>query len=89
MRTCSRCFAILTIAAVDTSESGDLSCSAALTNFRDERQYATFGDVVRVFPVHEMFCVLMYPLPAVKDLCNYSLNLYDDGGVVSIVTDSG
>ena len=36
-----------TTAAVDTSETGDLSTSAALTNFRDERQYSTFGDVVR------------------------------------------
>lgn len=55
-------------AAVDTSETGDLSTSAALTNFRDERQYSTFGDV---------------------DLCNYVLNIYDDGAVVSIANDAG
>ena len=82
---------ILTIAAVDTSESGDLSSSAALTNFRAERKYATFGDVVNTFPVpvHQISCVLICPLPATKDLCNYCLNLYDDGAVVSIVTDTG
>lgn len=31
-------------AVVDTDEDGDLTDETALTNFRDERQYATFGE---------------------------------------------
>ena len=55
-------------AAVDTDEDGDFADEVALTNFRDERGYATFDD---------------------ENLLNFVINIYNDGDVLSIVTDVG
>ena len=54
-------------AVIDTDEDGDLTDEKVLTNFRQERQYATFGN--------EM-------------LVNFSVNIYDEGKLLSIVTNS-
>ncbi|RMF86238.1 MAG: hypothetical protein D6744_00060, partial [Planctomycetota bacterium] len=55
-------------AAIDTDEDGDLADEKLLTNYRLERQYATFGD---------------------EDLLNFAVNIYEDGDLLSIVTDVG
>ncbi|KAG0030452.1 tripeptidyl-peptidase II Tpp2 [Podila clonocystis] len=54
--------------AVDAKESGDLKDAPLLTNYKTERQYATFSN---------------------QDKCNYSVNIYDDGNMVSIVVIAG
>ncbi len=55
-------------AAIDTDEDGDLAEEKLLTNYRKEREFATFGD---------------------EDLLNFAVNIYDDGKLLSIVTDCG
>lgn len=55
-------------AVVDTDEDGDLIDEKVMTNFRGDRQYATFGD---------------------EALLNFAVNIYDDGNLLSIVTDCG
>ena len=55
-------------AAVDTDEDGKLADETLLTNFRLEREYATFGE---------------------EDLLNFAVNVYEDGNLLSIVTDCG
>jgi tripeptidyl-peptidase-2 len=55
-------------AAVDTSETGDLTDATAFTNFADERQWGTFSSL---------------------DLCNFAINIYDDGNLVSVVVAAG
>ncbi|KAF8951102.1 tripeptidyl-peptidase II Tpp2 [Podila verticillata] len=54
--------------AVDVKENGDLRDAPLLTNYKTERQYATFSN---------------------QDKCNYSVNIYDDGNMVSIVVIAG
>ncbi|KAG0343413.1 tripeptidyl-peptidase II Tpp2 [Podila humilis] len=54
--------------AVDAKESGDLKHAPLLTNYKTERQYATFSN---------------------QDRCNYSVNIYDDGNMVSLVVIAG
>lgn len=53
-------------AVVDTDEDGDLAEEKLLTNYRDGRQYATFGE---------------------EDLLNFSVNIYDQGNLLSIAAD--
>ncbi|MFI4874052.1 MAG: S8 family serine peptidase, partial [Blastopirellula sp. JB062] len=55
-------------AAVDADEDGDLNDEKLLTNYRVQRQYATFDE---------------------EGLLNYAVNIYDDGELLSIVTDCG
>jgi len=55
-------------AVVDSDEDGDLAEEQLLTNFRAERQFATFGE---------------------GSLLNFTVNIYDDGKRLSIVTPSG
>ncbi|MCC9607790.1 S8 family serine peptidase [Blastopirellula sp. JC732] len=55
-------------AVLDTDEDGKLDDQKLMTNFRAERQYATFDD---------------------EGLLNYALNIYDDGNILSVVTDCG
>lgn len=55
-------------AAIDTDEDGDLADEKAMTNFRVEREHATFGS---------------------EDLLNFAVNIYDEGNLLSIVTDVG
>lgn len=55
-------------AAIDTDEDGDLADESLLTNFRDERQFASFGEEVQL---------------------NFSVNIYEDGDRLSIVTVEG
>ncbi len=55
-------------AVVDTDQDGDLADEKVLTNFRRERQFASFGEEV---------------------LLHFALNIYDEGDVLSIVTDCG
>ncbi|KAG9320905.1 hypothetical protein KVV02_004556 [Mortierella alpina] len=55
-------------AAVDAKEDGDLKDAPLLTDFKTERQYATFSN---------------------QDKCNYSVNIYDDGNMLSIVVIAG
>ncbi|KAG0231413.1 tripeptidyl-peptidase II Tpp2, partial [Actinomortierella wolfii] len=55
-------------AAIDAKESGDLRDAPLLTDFKTERQYATFSN---------------------QDKCNYSVNIYDDGNMLSIVVIAG
>ena len=55
-------------AAIDTDEDGDLADEKLLTNYKLERQFATFGD---------------------EDLLNFAVNIYEDGNLLSIVTDAG
>ena len=53
---------------IDTNESGDLTNSVPMTDYRKEYQYAMFSE---------------------RDCMNYSVNIYEDGKVVSIVTNAG
>ncbi|KAF9916384.1 tripeptidyl-peptidase II Tpp2 [Linnemannia zychae] len=55
-------------AVVDAHEDGNLKDAPLLTNFKTERQYATFSN---------------------QDKCNYSVNIYDDGNMLSIVVIAG
>ena len=55
-------------AIIDTDEDGDLEDEKSLTNYREDREYGTFGD---------------------EDLLNFAVNIYDDGNLLSIVTDCG
>ncbi|KAF9913312.1 tripeptidyl-peptidase II Tpp2 [Linnemannia zychae] len=55
-------------AVVDAKEDGDLKDAPLLTNYKTERQYATFSN---------------------QDKCNYSVNIYDDGNMLSIVVIAG
>ncbi len=55
-------------AVIDTDEDGDLGDERVLTNFRAERQFATFDQ---------------------ETLLNFAVNIYADGRLLSIVTDSG
>eukprot|EP00913_Durusdinium_trenchii_P005630 g5248.t1 len=55
-------------AVVDTDEDGDLTDETPLTNFRAERQFATFA--------HDT-------------LMNFSVNIYENGKRLSLVTASG
>ncbi|MCK4341305.1 MAG: S8 family serine peptidase [Phycisphaerae bacterium] len=55
-------------AAIDTDEDGELSDEKLMTNYRLERQYATFSE---------------------DDLLNFAVNIYDEGNLLSIVTDVG
>ncbi len=55
-------------AAIDTNEDGDLADEKLLTDYRTERQLATFDDHSRL---------------------NYSVNVYDSGKLLSIVTVTG
>ncbi|KAF9164796.1 hypothetical protein DFQ26_001030 [Actinomortierella ambigua] len=54
--------------AVDADETGDLREAPLLTDFKTERQYATFSN---------------------QDKCNYSVNIYDDGNMLSLVVIAG
>ncbi|GAB4139011.1 MAG: hypothetical protein Tsb009_07640 [Planctomycetaceae bacterium] len=55
-------------AVVDTDEDGNLADEVALTNYRSERQFATFGQ---------------------NSQLNFSVNIYENGGRLSIVSNSG
>lgn len=54
--------------AIDTNENSDLGDEKLLTNYRQERQYATFSDI---------------------DMLNFAVNIFEEGNLLSIVTDSG
>ncbi|KAK3818533.1 MAG: subtilase family-domain-containing protein [Benniella sp.] len=55
-------------AVVDAKENGDLRDAPTLTDYKTERQYATFSN---------------------QDKCNYNVNIYDDGNMLSIVVIAG
>ncbi|ORZ14024.1 hypothetical protein BCR42DRAFT_417878 [Absidia repens] len=55
-------------AVIDSKESGDLRGQPALSDYRKEFKYHTFGE---------------------EDLLNFSVNIYEDGNILSIVTLSG
>jgi len=55
-------------AVIDTDEDGDLVDEKVMTNFRRERQFATFGE---------------------QDRLNFAVNIYEEGNLLSIVTDCG
>ncbi|KAG0233916.1 subtilase family-domain-containing protein [Mortierella sp. GBAus27b] len=55
-------------AVIDTKENGDLRDAPTLTNYKTERQYATFSH---------------------HDKCNYNVNIYDDGNMLSVVVIAG
>ncbi|CAO3593980.1 unnamed protein product [Absidia cylindrospora] len=55
-------------AVVDVKETGELRGQPALTDYRKELKYHTFGE---------------------EDLLNFSVNIYEDGNILSIVTLSG
>jgi len=62
-------------AVVDTESKGDLTRSAPMTNYRDERQYATVGGVTNTKDT--------------AALLNYVLNIYEDGKKLCIACDAG
>jgi len=55
-------------AVIDTSESGDLTKSVPMADYRIERQWSRFGE---------------------DNMFNYSVNIYEDGRILSIVCVSG
>ncbi len=54
--------------AIDTAETGDLTDSILLTDYKKELQYCTFSS---------------------QDMLNFSVNIFDNGNTVSIVTSAG
>lgn len=77
-------------AVIDTSESGDLAGCALLKPYKETGQYATFGDLGTVglidVNIYQSHCTHD---KSVVDRMNYSINIYDDGNVLSIVTTGG
>lgn len=74
-------------AVVDTSESGDLAACTVMKPYRESGQFATFGDLGTVLISYRQSVFTDYGWST--DRMNYSVNIYDDGNVLSIVTTGG
>ena len=73
---------------MDTSESGDLAACTVLKPYRESGQFATFGDLGEVLPLNSQY-ILVLICDCTTDRMNYSVNIYDDGNVLCIVTTGG
>ena len=72
---------------MDTSELGDLSACTLIKPYRESGQFATFGDLGTVLISCRQWIYSSYSLTT--DRMNYSVNIYDDGNLLSIVTTGG
>lgn len=73
-------------AVIDLSEKGSLKECTLLKPFKEEGQFAKFGELGMTASLdeahHQSFAMFL-------DMLNYSINVYEEGNVLCIVTTGG